>query len=58
MSLKNKIIDVWNLLVEYYKGSNKRCVFIYCFVELLWLLMFYKSGVYFTMMQWHKLGLL
>ena len=58
MSFKNKIIDLWNLLIEYYKGSNKRCLFIYCIVELMWLLIFYKMGIRYTIGEWKILGLL
>ena len=58
MSFKNKIIDLWNLFIEYYKGSNKRCLVIYCIVELMWLLIFYKMGIRYTIGEWKVLGLL
>ena len=58
MSLKNKVIDLWNLLVEYYKGSNKRCLLILCFVELMWILSFYKMGIRYTIGEWKRIGLL
>ena len=57
MNLKNKIIDLWKVIVEFYKESNKRCLFIYCFVELVWLITFYKMGIRYTVGEWKRIGL-
>ena len=40
------------------KESNKKCLFIYCFVELMWFIMLYKNGIRHTLRQWSKLGLI
>ena len=58
MSFKNKIIDLWKVIVEFYKESNKRCLFIYSFVELMWILMFYKMGIRYTIGEWKRIGLI
>ena len=58
MNLKKNIQDIWKLIVEFYKESNKRCLFIYCFVELTWFIMLYKNGIRHTIAQWSKLGLI
>ena len=58
MNLKNKILDIWKVIVEFYKESNKRCLFIYCFVELMWFIMFYKMGIRYTMGEWKRIGLI
>ena len=57
MNIKNKLIDLWIFIVEFYKESNKRCLFIYCFVELLWFIMFYKMGIRYTVGEWKRIGL-
>ena len=56
MNLKKNIQDIWKVIVEFYKESNKRCLFIYCFVELMWLLMFYKMGIRYTIGEWKRIG--
>ena len=58
MNIKNKLIDLWIFIVEVYKESNKRCLLIYCFVELMWFAMFYKMGIRYTMGEWKRIGLL
>ena len=57
MNLKNIWKDIWKVIVEFYKGSNKRCLFIYCFVELVWLITFYKMGIRYTVGEWKRIGL-
>ena len=57
MNLKDIWKDIWKVIVEFYKESNKRCLFIYCFVELMWLITFYKMGIRYTVVEWKRIGL-
>ena len=57
MNLKEIWKDTWKVIVEFYKESNKRCLFIYCFVELMWLITFYKMGIRYTVGEWKGIGL-
>jgi len=57
MNLKEIWKDIWKVIVEFYKESNKRCLLIYCFVELMWLIMFYKVGIRHTIGEWKRIGL-
>ena len=57
MNLKEIWKDIWKVIVECYKESNKRCLFIYCFVELMWLITFYKMGIRYTVGEWKRIGL-
>ena len=57
MNLKDIWKDIWKVIVEFYKESNKRCLFIYCFVELVWLITFYKMGIRYTVGEWKRIGL-
>ena len=49
--------EIWKVIVEFYKESNKKCLFIYCFVELMWLITFYKMGIRYTVGEWKRIGL-